>query len=161
MLSSDECDFMSQLTTELTDGRQPPVTLKTKLAPTRLPPVRCSDLVSLMSQTHIENENAEACSLPRTFDCPASAYDNDGRLTFSGMFLTAEDCSFENWFAGRTPQMRVWGKQVLDRWREAGYPCLGEPPPNDCELHLLDFALGMIVGVLLANAKTTDSRELP
>jgi hypothetical protein len=40
-------------TIELTDGRQPPVTLKCKPAPQRLPPVRCSDMVRRMGrQSH-------------------------------------------------------------------------------------------------------------
>ena len=111
-----------------------------------------------------QNGNAAVCSFPHTFDCPSSAYDKDGRLTFSGTLLTMEDCSFENWFEGKTPQMRNWGKSILLRWREAGYPSLGECPPcGGSEVHLLEFALGMMVGacVTLANDKLSGGDNKP
>jgi hypothetical protein len=96
-----------------------------------------------------QNESVAACSDLHTSSLPVSAYDSDGLLTFSGMLLTMEDCSFENWFAGRTPQMRKWGKQVLARWRESGYPSLGDAPPDNSELRLLDYSLGVMCGVML------------
>lgn len=79
---------------------------------------------------------------------PDSAY-KDGHLTLAGWLLTVEGCpeSFENAFAGRSLLFQKWGKSLLSRWRESGYPCLGDWPPEGVGLQLLDYSLGVISGV--------------
>ena len=106
-----------------------------------------------------QNGSVSVCSSHDTSGLPASAY-KDGHLTFSGMLLTMEDCSFENWFGDRTHQFRAWGKDVLAQWREAGYPSLGERPPPSIGLSLLDYSLGVMCGVVSRpNEKVSDGAE--
>ena len=103
---------------------------------------------------HSQNENESACSSPDTSGLPESAYKN-GRVTFSGVMMTPEGCqkSFENWFGERTPQFRAWGKGVLARWKESGYPSLGDWPPQEVEVDLLVYSLGVMCGASRPNAE--------
>ena len=103
---------------------------------------------------HSQNENESACSSPDTSGLPESAYKN-GRVTFSGVMMTPEGCqkSFENWFGERTPQFRAWGKGVLARWKESGYPSLGDWPPQEVEVDLLVYSLGVMCGASRPNDK--------
>jgi len=109
---------------------------------------------------HNQSENVAACSSPDTSDLLASAYRN-GHLTFSGVMMTPEGCpkNFENWFGDRTPQFHTWRKAVQNRWKESGYPSLGDWPPQGTGLNLFDYSLGVMCGVLLSTTKLRHSRR--
>lgn len=94
--------------------------------------------------TDNRNQSEAPCPLPDT-SCPASAYKN-GRLTIAGWLITVEDSpkSFQRAFQGRTRQFSQWGRDLLSQWRDADYPELGEWPPEDIGLSLLDYSLGML-----------------
>ncbi len=106
-----------------------------------------------------QSGNVAACFCRDMGGCPASACDRHVRLAFSGMLLTTEDCSFENWFAGRTPQMRESGKQELAQRRECGFPSLGESSPGNSGSSLLDYSLGVMCGVLLSTTRMSHAEE--
>ena len=58
--------------------------------------------------------------------------------------MTSTGCSksLENLFQGRTLRYRNFGIELLTRWHQAGFPSLGDWPPQDIELDLLDYFLG-------------------
>jgi hypothetical protein len=45
--------------------------------------------------------------------------------------------------------MKDWCKSVLSQWRGLGYPSLGDWPPQRIGLGLLDFACGIMMGVVM------------
>jgi hypothetical protein len=107
------------------------------------------------------NENAEVSADNHTAPCPVEAY-KDGRLTISGWLLVVEGCpeSQSNFAASaKTPQIAIWCRELLGRWRDAGFPDLGAWPPQGTEL--LDYSLGVICGVLMSNdkAETPDRKH--
>jgi hypothetical protein len=106
-----------------------------------------------------QSENAAVCFVPDTNHLPSSAY-KDGNLTLAGYMMTVESCprTFENALSGRTPQMKEWCKAVLSQWRELGHPSLGEWPPQRIGLGLVDFACGVMLGVLMANDPSSATR---
>lgn len=90
-----------------------------------------------------QSEHEAACSsLHKGGDLPKSAYENR-RLTPAGWLLTANQCSrsFENAFQGRTPRYKKAGKELLNRWQQFGCASLGDWPPQNAGLDLLDYFL--------------------
>jgi hypothetical protein len=92
-----------------------------------------------------QNGNGTAC-LPAGKDRPPESAYKAGRLTLAGWLMTVESCpkSFENLFADKTRPFRAYGKELLTLWKQRGYPDLGNWPPQDIELALVDYALGAI-----------------
>lgn len=98
---------------------------------------------------HSQSGNELSSAGPDISDLPESAY-KDGQLTFSGIMMTLATCqkSFENWFGGKSPKFRTWGKELLNKWCRFGYPDLGDFPPPNCGVSILDYALGCIASTV-------------
>lgn len=93
------------------------------------------------------------CCTPRTASPPPETAYKDGLLTPAGWMMSASQCSRtqEDAFAGRSDRYKLWGKELLSRWQEAGFPSLGDWPPENIGLNLMDYCLGAIQAILSAS----------